>query len=303
MGLFDIFGGKSPEKALQKAAKHAANKRAQAVDRWEAIQELSRMGTSEAVEALLPRFTFYTDPSITDAEEKDAAFNGVVGAGEAAVAPVLAEHPVQVGYYPHDGEVEVRLVAKCAGASAAVEAAAAAIHAALGADGYRPPGEGRVAAWLVDRLTQRGESLAIAESLTGGLLARLITQVSGSSAVFRAGVVTYATEAKDALLGVSPALVAEHGVVSEAVAAAMAEGVRKATDATHALATTGVAGPGDWTQPDGRVTEAGTVCFGLATASGTTATVTKRFHANREGVQRRAAQFALDLLRRHIDRG
>ena len=89
MGLFDIFGGKSPEKALQKAAKHAANKRAQAVDRWEAIQELSRMGTTEAVEALLPRFTFYTDPSITDAEEKDAAFNGVVGAGEAAVAPVM----------------------------------------------------------------------------------------------------------------------------------------------------------------------------------------------------------------------
>ena len=74
------------------------NRRAQAVDRWEAIQALARMQTPEAVEALLPRFTFYVDPSITDQEEKDAAFEGIVATGEAAVAPgdrVPAQEPTR----------------------------------------------------------------------------------------------------------------------------------------------------------------------------------------------------------------
>lgn len=88
MGLFDIFGGNSGEKALRKHAKHAGNKRAQAIDRWESIQALAKMGSAEAVEALLPRFTFYTDPSITDQEEKDAAFSGVIAAGDVGVPAV-----------------------------------------------------------------------------------------------------------------------------------------------------------------------------------------------------------------------
>ena len=90
MTLFGLFGGKSEGSALKKLAERAANRRAQAIDRWEAIHALARLGTSEAVEALLPRFTFYVDPSITDQDEKDAAFEGVVAAGDAALAPVLA---------------------------------------------------------------------------------------------------------------------------------------------------------------------------------------------------------------------
>ena len=87
MALFGLFDKKSD---LEKFAERAQNRRAQAIDRWEAIQALSRMRTSEAVEALLPRFTFYVDPSITDQEEKDAAFDGIVATGAAAVAPVTA---------------------------------------------------------------------------------------------------------------------------------------------------------------------------------------------------------------------
>lgn len=85
MGLLDIFSRKG---ALGKHAGRVANKRAQNTDRWESIQALAKMRTAESVEALLRRFTFRIDPSITDQEEKDAAFQGIVATGEAAVEPV-----------------------------------------------------------------------------------------------------------------------------------------------------------------------------------------------------------------------
>ena len=90
MAFFGLFGKKSEASVLAKLAQRAGKKRGQAVDRWEAIRELSQMHSSEAVEALLPRFAFYVDPSITDQEEKDLAFDGIVAAGDAAIAPVLA---------------------------------------------------------------------------------------------------------------------------------------------------------------------------------------------------------------------
>jgi HEAT repeats len=90
MGILDFLGGKKTDSPVRKHAERVANKRAQAFDRWEAIAALSRMHTADAVEALLPRFTFYVEPSITDQEEKDAAFGGVLEAGQAAVEPVTA---------------------------------------------------------------------------------------------------------------------------------------------------------------------------------------------------------------------
>ena len=92
-------------------------------------------------------------------------------------------------------------------------------------------------------LRTAGASVATAESLTGGRLAALLTSVPGASATYVGGVVTYATELKQSLLGVPEALVAEHGVVSAPCARAMARGARALTGATYALATTGVAGP------------------------------------------------------------
>ncbi len=89
MGLFDFFKP-SPEAAVAKHGARVANKRAQASDRWESIQALGAMRSPEAVKALLPRFTYYADPSITDGEEKDEAFRLICAVGDAAVPPVRA---------------------------------------------------------------------------------------------------------------------------------------------------------------------------------------------------------------------
>ena len=98
MGLFDLFKSKSKDGGAErkksgsaaKWAEAAGSKRAQAYDRQEAIQELSKLGTADAVEALLKRFTFQIDPSITDQEEKDLAYEGVLKAGKDAIEPVRA---------------------------------------------------------------------------------------------------------------------------------------------------------------------------------------------------------------------
>ncbi|MFF1283792.1 CinA family protein [Streptomyces sp. NPDC058299] len=96
---------------------------------------------------------------------------------------------------------------------------------------------------LVRLLTVRGETLAVAESLTGGLVAAEITGVPGASRVFRGSVTAYATELKHRLLGVDATLLAERGAVDPQVAAEMAAGVREALGADWGIATTGVAGP------------------------------------------------------------
>lgn len=92
-------------------------------------------------------------------------------------------------------------------------------------------------------LMARGETFAVAESLTGGALGAAVTAVPGVSATFRGGVVAYATDLKVSLLGVDPGLLAARGAVDGDVAAAMGEGVRERLGATYGLATTGVAGP------------------------------------------------------------
>ncbi|MFN7590867.1 MAG: CinA family nicotinamide mononucleotide deamidase-related protein [Planctomycetota bacterium] len=115
---------------------------------------------------------------------------------------------------------------------------------------------------VLQRLQRQGRTLALAESCTGGLLAARLTDVPGSSAVLRGGVVAYANEAKTALLGVEPALLQQHGAVSEPVALAMANGARVHFAADVAVATTGIAGPGGGTAQK----PVGTVCFALATA-------------------------------------
>jgi hypothetical protein len=88
VGLFDLFSKKGGQSAVQKLAPKVADKRGMAPDRWEALQALIKIDSEEAVEALLVRFTFYVDPTITDQEEKDAVFNAIVAKGELAVAPL-----------------------------------------------------------------------------------------------------------------------------------------------------------------------------------------------------------------------
>lgn len=96
---------------------------------------------------------------------------------------------------------------------------------------------------LLALLESRGETLAFAESLTGGLLADEFITVAGASAVVRGGVIAYATDLKETLLDVDPALLAQRGAVDRDVALAMARGARTRMGATYGLATTGVAGP------------------------------------------------------------
>ncbi|MBC7172187.1 MAG: HEAT repeat domain-containing protein, partial [Polyangiaceae bacterium] len=90
MGFLDFLSGGSDERARKRHAARVANKRAQAPDRWDSIKALGEMKSSAAVEALLVRFTFKVDPSITDQEEKDATYQAILGAGDAAVPPIVA---------------------------------------------------------------------------------------------------------------------------------------------------------------------------------------------------------------------
>ena len=120
-----------------------------------------------------------------------------------------------------------------------------------------------LAATLVAALQGRGESLATAESLTGGLLAAIVTGVPGASAVYLGGVVAYATEVKQELLAVPDEVVDEYGVVSAECAEAMAVGARDLLGTTYALSTTGVAGPDE---QEGK--PVGTVYVGVAGPDG-----------------------------------
>ena len=115
-------------------------------------------------------------------------------------APMTAAG-VRVGYYPHDGEVEVRLVARGPDAGSRVDAALDQATALLGPDGFS---RGPIEAAVVDRLVAVGGTVGTAESLTGGLLAEMLTRVPGASEVFRGGFVTYAAAEKTARLGVDP---------------------------------------------------------------------------------------------------
>jgi len=147
-----------------------------------------------------------------------------------------------------------------------------------------------VAASLVAALVARGETVATAESLTGGLLGGAITSVSGSSAVYVGGVVSYATRAKEELLAVPAELVLEEGVVSAACAESMARGVRRLLGTAHGVSTTGVAGPDP---QDGH--PVGTVFVGLASLAGSWS-VALHLEGDRAEIRAATVEAALDAL-------
>jgi len=151
--------------------------------------------------------------------------------------------------------------------------------------------EGAVAAALVERRF----SLAVAESCTGGLITHSLTNVPGSSRFLERGLVCYSNASKVQLLGIDEALLAAHGAVSEPVAKAMADGVRRAAGTDYGLSTTGIAGPGGGT-PDKPV---GLVYIGVAGPRGTRVQ-RHRFMGQRQENKRRFTQQALALLRRAV---
>lgn len=147
-----------------------------------------------------------------------------------------------------------------------------------------------IAREAIGRLVAGGRTVAVAESLTGGLVAAALTTVAGSSAAFRGGIVAYATELKTTLLGVPADLLAAHGPVDDEVAAAMATGVRERLGASYGLGTTGVAGPGP---ADGH--PAGTVFVALASGRAAQA-YGLRLSGDRREVRAETVRSVLSLL-------
>jgi nicotinamide-nucleotide amidase len=144
-------------------------------------------------------------------------------------------------------------------------------------------------------LLGRKQRLALAESCTGGLIGHRLTNVPGSSG-FLDSVVSYSDRSKLRLLGVPAETLARHGAVSPETVSAMAEGARRAAGADLGLAVSGIAGPGGGTAAK----PVGLVQFALAAADGV-ATEARTFRGNREAIKWHASQFALDLLRRHLE--
>jgi nicotinamide-nucleotide amidase len=203
---------------------------------------------------------------------------------------ILAIPDVELGYCARPGEVDVRIV----GERKSLDQANEIVRAELG-DVVFTASDKTLEQVLVELLTRKKLTLAVAESCTGGLLANRITNVPGSSAVLLAGYVCYANEAKIDILGVDAQLIEKHGAVSEEIARTMAEGARKRARSTYALATTGIAGP------SGGTTEkpVGTVYVALADAN---ETKVQRlfFPSDRETFKQLVAQVAFEMLRRKL---
>lgn len=207
---------------------------------------------------------------------------------------------LRLAYLPGPNGIRLRLSAyETDGADAAreVDRRFAQLEALIpgAAVGFEPVSlEGAVARML----TERGETLSVAESCTGGAVAARFTALPGASVYFLGSVTAYSNGVKEKALGVEPGLIASVGAVSEAVARQMAEGVRKLTGSDYALSTTGIAGPagGSAEKP------VGTVWTALAAPEGTFA-VKKVFGGLREQNIARASSHAIDLLRLYLKRG
>jgi nicotinamide-nucleotide amidase len=217
---------------------------------------------------------------------------------EQAVAPVYTRHQnPRTTILGGPGQVELHLTGEGRSPDEAGERVArlaAEIGQALPGRVYSEDGRElhQVVAAL---LRERALTVALAESCTGGLLAERLTRVPGSSAYLDRGFVTYSNRAKVELLGVDPALIEQHGAVSEACARAMAEGARRASGADVAVAITGIAGP------DGGTAEkpVGLVFIALEGAAGSRVRRVQ-FPGDRERVRYQAAQAALEMVRRGL---
>jgi nicotinamide-nucleotide amidase len=217
------------------------------------------------------------------------------GLGESNLEQMVGEPllalGLEVGYCARPGEVDLRTI----GDPAVLDEAAKVIEEKLGPH-IVTRDQRTLEKVVVDLLTERGETVATAESCTGGFLAHRLTNVPGASAVFMEGFVTYANAAKVRALGVDAALIEANGAVSEPVARAMAEGALRHAGVDYALSTTGIAGPGGGSEEK----PVGTVFIALASKLGPTVVERHRFGSNRENFKDHATQAALNLLRRVI---
>ena len=226
------------------------------------------------------------------------------GQGESLVAERIEEWEnqlpecIKLAYLPSPGRVRLRLTARGEDKQQLEEAIAinvksldAIIHDII--VGFEE--DATIEVVLGKMLKETGKTLATAESCTGGKIAQLITSVPGASCYFKGGIVSYATETKVNILGISKAFIEEHSVVSKEVASAMALSAQKMMQTDYAIATTGNAGP---TKGDGDA-EVGTVCIALATPN---SMLVEEFNFGqpREKVIDRAVIKSLEILQKEI---
>jgi nicotinamide-nucleotide amidase len=224
------------------------------------------------------------------------------GMGESAVEEVVAplyekwkEHPVTILASP--GEVQLHLAVR--GAPDRAEAVLSRMEDDFREVlGYRVFGrdDEDLAAAVGKLLREKGQTLALAESCTGGLIASLVTDVAGSSDYFLGGVVSYSNQVKSSLLGVSEETLRSHGAVSEASAREMARGARERFGADLAAAVTGIAGPGGGSEAK----PVGTVFVAVSGRDGLDVARKRFFNGDRQTVRRAAALLALELVRRSL---
>ena len=229
----------------------------------------------------------------------------VFGSGESEVESLLRERMNELtnptlAPYAKEGEVELRITAKAGTAEAAdalIAPVEAEVRAILGDRVYGADTAG-LEQVVLDGLKARGLTLGTAESCTGGLIAKRITDLPGASSAFRGGVVSYTNEVKADVLGVPQALLDEKGAVCAEVARAMAEGARRTLGCDLAASVTGVAGP----DPDDRGNPVGLVFTALAAPGGCWVKELNlvSLAARRDRTRNLAANHALDMVRRWL---
>jgi nicotinamide-nucleotide amidase len=256
-------------------------------------REMRPMFTSHVMPLLLEKFPLASEFICRTLRTTGLGESVVEETIAGALQPLVA-HGLEIGYCAHYGVVDVRVIARGSGAKNLVAEAEIIVREKLGGNIFGEEDD-ELNLVVVRLLTERKQTLVLAESCTGGYVANQITDVPGASAVFLSGLVTYSNEAKQNLLGVRAETLAEHGAVSAATAREMAEGARARFNADYALAITGIAGPsgGTPTKP------VGTVFIALATARHTfVLNPINRY--DRPTFKQVTAHQALELLRRNL---
>jgi nicotinamide-nucleotide amidase len=253
------------------------------------------------VEEVLPKLsTWDEDHRLTTYQRTFRIFNLPESEVNRRIATLDLTPDAHIGYYPVFPEVHLSLTVrdkKTNNAKRLFKSSCKAINTVLGDSIYGTNRESM--AKVVGRLLDAKKlQLAVAESCTGGLICRRITNIPGSSAYLLGGVVSYANSMKSQYLGVPEALIEEQGAVSREVAEEMAVGIRERSGADIGLAVTGIAGPGGGTE----LKPVGTVYIGIATEE--ESWVTKfLFEGDRNQIREISAQSGLDLVRKYLLQG
>jgi len=253
------------------------------------------------LEQVLPRLALWNhDRHLVTCQRIYKIFGMAEAEVNQRIVELALDQNIHIGYYPVFPEVHLSLTVRTPAGNAGnnpvplFEAACMAIEKSLG-DAIYGSDEDSMASVIGDLLYGANLRLSVAESCTGGMIAQLVTSISGSSRYFLGGVIAYANSMKTEYLDVSEQLLAGHGAVSKEVAEAMAIGALGRSHADVTIAVTGIAGP------DGGTIEkpVGTVYISMATKKNIQ---TKLFHfaGTRQQIQEIAAKTALDLVRKYL---